>query len=59
MSNQIVTNEELLLSNMMEIQAIMRILERKGITNQKEIMDEIIQLKREMEEKIKSSSAQN
>ena len=47
--NQIVSNEELLFSNMLEIQALIRILERKGITNQAEILEEIKKLKVEME----------
>jgi hypothetical protein len=34
MSNQLVTNEELILSNMLEIQALIKILIRKGITTE-------------------------
>ncbi len=34
MGNQIVINQELLVSNMLEIQALIRILERKGIKNE-------------------------
>ncbi len=41
MGNQIVSNQELLVSNMLEIQALIRILERKGITNQDEILEEV------------------
>ena len=34
MGNQIVINQKLLVSNMLEIQALIRILERKGIKNE-------------------------
>ncbi len=56
--NQIVSNEELIVSNMLEIQAIIRILERKGITDQDEILEEIKKLK-EMEEKIRKGQREN
>ena len=44
MSSEIVSNQELLVSNMLEIQALIKILERKGITNQDEILDEVMTL---------------
>jgi len=52
-NNKIVSNQELLVSNMLEIQALIRILEKKGITNQDEILEEVKKLKAEMEEKVK------
>jgi len=58
-NSNIVSNEELIFSNMLETQAIIRILERKGITNQDEILAEVIKLKEEMEEKIKKLSKEN
>ena len=45
MSSEIVSNQELLVSNMLEIQALIRILEKKGITNQDEILGEVQKLK--------------
>ena len=57
--NQIVTNEELLVSNMLEIQALIRILTRKGITNEDEVMQEIIKLQNEMDEKVKKMGKEN
>jgi len=42
--NQIVSNEELLVSNMLEIQAIIRILKKKGITTEDEILCEMKKL---------------
>ena len=48
MANKIVTNQELLVSNMLEIQAIILILERKGITTRDEILKEIEKLKEEI-----------
>jgi hypothetical protein len=60
MKNQsIVSNEELILSNMLEIQALIRILEKKGITTKDEILAVVIELKKEMEEKIKKHSKEN
>ncbi len=38
MDHTIATNQDLIVSNMLEIQAIIRILTKKGITNQDEIM---------------------
>lgn len=41
MTDKIVSNEELFLSNMLLIQAIIRILEQKGITTEDEILREV------------------
>jgi len=57
--NKIVSNEELIVSNMLEIQALIRILERKGITNQDEILTEVKKLQVEMEAKIKKMGREN
>ena len=57
--NQIVSNEELLVSNMLEIQALIRILTKKGITDEDEILTEVKILQVEMEEKIKRSGREN
>ena len=59
MGNQIVSNQELLVSNMLEIQDLIRILEKKGITNQDEILTEVKKLQIEMEEKIRKSGREN
>ena len=55
----IVTYEELAVSNMLEIQAVIRILERKKLINQDEILEEVGVLKKEMEEKIRKFSKEN
>ena len=55
----LISNQELLVSNMLEIQALIRILERKGITNQVEILGEVKKLQVEMEDKIKKSGREN
>ncbi len=57
--SEIISNQELLVSNMLEIQALIRILERKGITNQDEILEEVKKLQVEMEEKIKKMGREN
>jgi hypothetical protein len=59
MANEIVTNQELLVSNMLEIQALIRILNRKGITSEDEILKEVEQLRDEMEVKIKKMGREN
>ena len=57
--NNIVTTEELLVSNMLEIQAIIRILVKKGITTEDEIMQEVVKLKQEMDKKLRDSQELN
>ena len=58
-NRKLVTNEELILSNMLEIQALIRILESKGITTQSEILDEVVKVKEELEEQIKRNQQTN
>ena len=57
--SEIISNQELLVSNMLEIQAIIRILNRKGLTNENEILEEVKKLKVEMEETTKKMSREN
>ena len=57
--NQLISNDEILISNMLEIEAIIQILERKGITTKDEIMEEIKKLPVEMDEKIRKMSKEN
>jgi hypothetical protein len=56
---EIISNEELIFSNMMEIQALIKILTKKGITTEDEILDEVKKLKAEMENKIKKMGREN
>jgi len=42
MDNQVISNQELSVSNMLEIQALIRIPQKKGITTEDEILDEKI-----------------
>jgi hypothetical protein len=44
---------------MLEIQALIRILERKGIINEDEILDEVKKLKVEMEAHVKKMGREN
>ncbi len=57
--SEIVSNQELLVSNMLEIQAMIRILKKKGITTEDEILGEVKSLKIEIEEKIKKMGKEN
>lgn len=52
-SKEIVTFEELTLSNMYEIQAVIRVLVRKGILKEDEVLEEIRLLREEHVEKRK------
>ena len=56
---EIVSNQELIFSNMLEIQALIRILKRKGITDENEILEEVKKLKVEMEETLRKSGREN
>ena len=55
MNQKLVSNDELILSNMLEIQALIRIRTKRGITNEDEVMEEIKKLQVEMEEKVKKN----
>lgn len=57
--NRLISNNELIYTNMLQIEAIMRVLVKKGITTEEEVMNEIIKLKMEMEEKIRKGSIEN
>lgn len=59
MSGSIVSNDELIYSNMLEIQAVIRILTRKKITTEIEIMEEIEKIKDEVNEKVKKMGKEN
>ncbi len=54
-----VSIEELVLSNMLEVQVLIRILERKKLINQDEILEEVGVLKKEMDEKIRKFEREN
>lgn len=58
-NRKLVSNEELILSNMLEIQALIRILERKGITTQSEILEEVVKVKEELEAQVKRNQQTN
>jgi len=58
-NRKLVSNEELILSNMLEIQALIRILERKGITTQSEILEEVVKVKDELEAQVKRNQQTN
>ena len=57
--SEIISNQELLVSNMLEIQAIIRILKRKGITDENKILEEVNKLQVEMEAKVKKMGREN
>ena len=55
MKNDTISFEELALSNTYQLEAIVRVLEKKGLVSKQEILDELQQLKREEEERKKKS----
>ena len=57
--NPLVSWEELAVSTMLEVQAIINILERKGMVTKDEILEEVEVVKKEMEEKIRKMSREN
>jgi len=57
--DKLVTFEELTVSNMLEIQAVIRILERKGLISSDEVLEEVGVLKKEMEKKIRRFEREN
>jgi len=57
--NRLISDQELLVSNMLEIQALIRILVAKGITTEDEIMQEIVKLKEELNQKLTDSQKMN
>ena len=54
--NPLVSWEELAASTMLEVQAIITILENKGIITKDEFLEEVEVVKKEMEEKIRKMS---
>lgn len=53
--NKPATYEELTLSNMYSIEAIMRLLEKKGLLSEKEVLDEILIIRKEQADKNKTN----
>jgi len=59
MDNQVISNQELSVSNMLEIQALIRIPQKKGITTEDEILEEVKKIKVELDEKIRKMEREN
>jgi hypothetical protein len=57
--NKLVSYEELIISNMVEIQAIVRILKRRNILNEEELLEEVENLQAEMSDLIRKMSKEN
>ncbi|MFC2083664.1 hypothetical protein ACFLS9_01270 [Bacteroidota bacterium] len=57
--NPLISNEELIYSNMLQLEAVCRVLEKKGIMSQEELLNEVQKVKIEMEEKIKKNTKMN
>jgi len=59
MAREIISNQDLMVSNMLSIEAIVAILEKKGIAKREEFIEELNRAKVEMEEKIKKMGREN
>lgn len=59
MNEKIVTNQELLVSNMLEVQALIRIPTKKGITNEDEVLEEVKASQLEVNENVKKMGKEN
>ena len=59
MTGKVVNNTEILVSNMLEIEAVIRILVKKGITTEDDILKEVKLLQVELEDKIKKMGQAN
>ncbi|MFZ0452436.1 MAG: hypothetical protein WCE54_24075 [Ignavibacteriaceae bacterium] len=57
--NPLVSWEELAASTMLEVQALIKILKRKGLITDEEILEEVEVVKQEMEEKIRRMGREN
>ena len=57
--NPLVSWEELAASTMLEVQALINILERKGLVTKDEILKEVEVVKKEMEEEIRRMGREN
>jgi hypothetical protein len=57
--SEVVSWEEMITSNTIQIEAILRLLESKGIINSDEYINEVKLVNEEMQKKIKDSSTQN
>jgi len=55
----LVTLEELAVSTMLKVQALIRILERIGLITFDEVLGEVAKLKEEMDEKIRRMGREN
>ena len=57
--NQLISYDELLTTQMLQIEGIVRILIKKGIATEDELLEEVRILKMEMAEKIRKMSKEN
>ena len=58
-NNPIVQNQELIYANTLHTEALQRLLVKKGIVTDKEVMDEIRQIQKEVQDKLDDASKKN
>ena len=59
MEREISSNQDLIITNMLSIEAIIAILEKKGIANREEIIDEIKKARVELAGTVKKMGREN
>ena len=59
MGREIISNQDLIVSNMLSIEASIAILEKKGIAKRDEIIDELKRVRVEMAETVKKMGNEN
>ena len=57
--NSLISNKELIYSNMLQIEAVCRLLEQKEIISKDELLTEVQKIKIEMEENLRKSQQFN
>ena len=57
--SKLASNEELIYSNMLQLEDIIRVLERKKLVSSLEILEEVEKLEVEMEGKMRKSTREN
>ena len=58
-NNQFISYDKLLSTQMLQIEGVVRILVKKGIATEDELLQEVIILKLEMAEKMRNMSKEN
>jgi len=59
MDRELISNQKIIVSNMLSIEAIIAVLEKKGIAKREEFIDELKRVRVEMADTVKKMSREN